>query len=541
MPDGTDPQVIAEESDHLATATRPADAPLGDNTDTTSATPSRPSRMVIVGVAGAVVTFLGLALVWMLAVPLFVPADEAAHVDYISQVGHGTLLPVAGQVFTAEFPELGQRSGLQHVANHPPLYPLIVSPLVIGAEHSHSPRAWLLATRGIGVLLTAFTIVLIAVLARSVTARASRQLRDQLTVLAAGLAATLPSLLAAVGSIQNDALVVMLTTGTLVLLARLLRRGPSPRLLLAISVACVLGMLTRATFAQVFMVAVATVVVLRLWPGLAEFTRPDRERIVRAIGAGLLVTAVTVVGAGWFYLVNKHRYGDLIGENGVHAVAAHRGPIPGASHGMFAYLFWPKGWWIQIEQLGGISAARVNDPGGLAITIGIILSVMFGIGALSLASRWRSWRTLDPAGWLLLAGCLVIFLISFVEIANHVTHRGSPNNRYLLEGLPLWGIGVGAVFLAASPRRFPFAAIAALCAEVVASIAFIVIITRRQTALVKGKDGFDTLATSMDHVGVPASSAVLGVLLAAIACGVVLLGVALLRLGRDDSAVARVG
>ena len=45
------------------------------------------------------------------------PGDERAHVDYAGQVGHGHL-PVAGPWITPQFPELGQTTNAQHVANH---------------------------------------------------------------------------------------------------------------------------------------------------------------------------------------------------------------------------------------------------------------------------------------------------------------------------------------------------------------------------------------------------------------------------------------
>ena len=72
--------------------------------------------------------------------------DERAHVDYAWQVAHGHL-PVAATEFTAEFPELGQKSYFQHVSNHPPLYYAIAGPVLRAANATGHPASGLYALR----------------------------------------------------------------------------------------------------------------------------------------------------------------------------------------------------------------------------------------------------------------------------------------------------------------------------------------------------------------------------------------------------------
>lgn len=79
------------------------------------------ARWYRLGLGGSIAVYLGLAALWALAVPLFLPADESPHVDYAYQVAHGHL-PSAGTHFDAEFPTLIQHYGGQYVAYHPPLY-----------------------------------------------------------------------------------------------------------------------------------------------------------------------------------------------------------------------------------------------------------------------------------------------------------------------------------------------------------------------------------------------------------------------------------
>lgn len=96
-------------------------------------------------------TFTALTLIWVFAVPPFLPADESAHTDYAMQVTHGHL-PIAGQPFHAEFPQLGQRTLRQHVSNHPPLYYVFAGPVLrIGAAVGR-PLVGILAARGLTAL-----------------------------------------------------------------------------------------------------------------------------------------------------------------------------------------------------------------------------------------------------------------------------------------------------------------------------------------------------------------------------------------------------
>jgi hypothetical protein len=142
------------------------------------------------------------------------------------------------------------------------------------------------------------------------------------------------------------------------------------------------------------------------------------------------------------------------------------------------------------------------------------------LGAVAVALRWRSVRP-DRDSWILLGGLLLVLLVCFAEIASHVSHKGSENNRYLIDALPFWGIAVGVALLAVGPRRFPIAAFAVLIAEVFASVNIILTLARRQHALLDAHHALGALATSMGHVGVPAPRAALGLILAVIAAGVI--------------------
>ncbi|MDQ1721254.1 MAG: hypothetical protein QOI26_988, partial [Pseudonocardiales bacterium] len=299
--------------------------------------------------------YLGLATLWALAVPLFVPADEKEHVDYAYQVGHGHL-PLAGGPLHAQFPALGQRSGTQYVAYHPPLYYLLVSPLVRLGSGSTHPRLWLLAVRGFGILLAAASVVLVAVLARRVFAHWDAVRRTQLAVLAAGLVAVVPSMIGATASIMNDPLELILVVVAAVCLAGIVRSGVSLRRVVVIAVVCGLGMLSRVTYVQALVsVIVALTLSLILLPAAGRDPLPRGHRLRQAAGYLAIVAATPALMAGWFYLLNKDRYGSFTGSNVAYQLVAGRQLQPRMS-GPFRFAFDPHSWWAQLLQLGGAGA-----------------------------------------------------------------------------------------------------------------------------------------------------------------------------------------
>jgi hypothetical protein len=124
----------------------------------------------------------------------------------------------------------------------------------------------------------------------------------------------------------------------------------------------------------------------------------------------------------------------------------------------------------------------------------------------------------------------VVLAISFIEIADHATQHGSENNRYLLDGVAFWGVGVGAGLLLLGSRRLPVMPLVVSLLGIYGSIHFTLIIAGRQP-LLRGRGWFDALATSMDHLGMPAPRLILGLFLALIAAGVLAQAVALCWLG----------
>lgn len=474
-------------------------------------------------------TFTALALIWVFAVPPFLPADESAHTDYAIQVTHGHL-PVAGQPFRAEFPQLGQRTLRQHVSNHPPLYYALAGPVLRLGAAINRPLVGILATRGLTAVFGLIAVGLAAVLAGLVARTATRRARTQLMVVAAGLTATIPSFVVAAASIQNDSLTILFTMAALTLLAWVVRSGATRGRIAALAMCCTAGMLSRSTFIQVLLVVLITVFIAANWPQEGGILPLRGDRIKAGLLQVVVIGGVSFAGAGWFYILNKHRYGDFVGANAVNKLVAQRALEPGATS-LFSFFTYPRSWWIQIVQLsGGYGELRLTQPAmveRLATVLAVILCASVAAVLVAVA-RGRRWN--DRRGWLLIAGLFVVLAISFAEIAVHATGHGSENNRYLLDGIAFWGVGVGGALLLLGFRRLPVIPLAVMVLGSIGTLRYTLFIARRQPILA-GRGWFDALATSMSHIGLPGARAILVVFLAVLVLGLVAQAIALLWLG----------
>lgn len=493
-------------------------------------------RAVWLGLVGVLLLYGGLVLLGIVTAPYFAPPDERSHIDYGMQLTEGSI-PLAGQSYPADFPQLGQKGGIQHTSNHPPLYYALAGPLErIGLETGH-PRAGLLLARGINALATLVTLMSVAGIAFLVTARAAARTRALVLVAAAAVAAVVPSLIMASSTIENDPLEIALASVTLLVLAYATRNGLSWRLVLLVAGLSALGMLTRISYLPMTALACGAVAYLRLWPDL-HLDRPNLPRVVSALGASAVVLVTTVVAAGWFYALNLHRYGDLTGGSAVYGLEAvqQRDPFPGTEHGIVGFLLTPQNWWEQIRQLTGPPTylLRTVDNRPYEAMGWVFVSVLIIAAVATLVVLLKRGRVAigDRAAVLIMLALGLLGLASALEMGAHVMHKGGDNNRYLLNGLAFWGVGV-ALLLVAMRRLIPLSALLLLCIGSAGSVLFSVEIVQLRAT---GTSWFHTLTLGAEQVGIPAPGLVVCSLLVTAAAGLVLVVASLLRISSTDPA-----
>ena len=479
-------------------------------------------RSARLGLIGALLVYTGLVTLWLVATPLFLLGDESPHVDYARELAHGNL-PVVESPMTREFPELGQGSRRQYVSNHPPAYHALVAPLVRAAEASEHPRAFLLLARALTAALGAAVLLTLAATAVTVFRRGTR--KGAVAMIASvSLAGSLAALVAVSATIRNDVLTVLMVCATLLVLARSARSGQRPTTVAIVAALCTLGMLTRIAFLPAWLLAIAAVAALELWPRLRR-RRPGIAEVRRGALAALTVLVVPLLGAGWFYALSLQRYGDLTGGSAVYPWVADREFAPGAEDGPLTYMLLPSTWWTQIMQLGGSRVdTRIHAVLGSAVLAVLLIAVVAAV-----LDRTRHRGMLDvPARWILV-GLALVAAATYAELASHVSHKGSETQRYLLNGIGFWAIG-GAALLSSAPRRLiPY------LVTLMATLLSIGSVTGAVGALrekghVTDRGWYETLVHGTELAGFPAGHLLVASLLATVAVGLALQFVALRRL-----------
>lgn len=228
-------------------------------------------------------------------------ADEPAHIDYALQVWHGHLPQFAdGLRYTAPF---GAHPPVQWVAQHPPLFYVLLAPVV--------GPAWDAGHLVLAVMLGRMCSVVFAgalVLASAWAASRSFPAMRRLPSVVAVVTALTGIVVVQGGSIYNDSLYAVLCALAGGVAATAIRRGVGPRVLVAGSLVAAAGMTTRLSFG----LWLAAVVVAF---ALAHGVRLGR---LRGIGGRVVVAAVPALAAaaasGWFYLRNRALTGTLSGR-----------------------------------------------------------------------------------------------------------------------------------------------------------------------------------------------------------------------------------
>lgn len=233
----------------------------------------------------------------------YATGDEAPHIDYAYQVWQGEL-PVFEDGLEHR-PERAWLAPVQWTAQHPPLYYLLVAPIVGPLAEAGQPVAAVYAARAVNVLLSGVLVLV----AHGAARRICRPGGTPPVVVAFVVAAMAGKSLVG-GSGYNDLLAAVFVAAMFGVGATAVRRGLDARLVLALSLLAGGAALTRLS-AGVVAVVVAGVA------GLAGIVRAWQGRGRRAPLLGLLLggPALVLAVAGWFYARNVELTGTVTGSH----------------------------------------------------------------------------------------------------------------------------------------------------------------------------------------------------------------------------------
>ena len=394
-----------------------------------------PVRLVPVALLAAILT----SLVQALLVPPLHTGDETAHLDYAYQVWTGHL-PVFedGLVLT---PEAGSVPPVQWAAQHPPLYYLVLAPLVGPLVADGHVVAAVYAARGLNVVGAGLLVLVAAWAARR--AFPGSPLVAPVTALVVSTTAWVARV---GGSGYNDIFAALLTTWLLGLAAGAVRSGltwPRTAWLIVVSALCLGTRLHTIVMVGILVAAVLAGVALRT-AGL----RSGRGDTVRAVVLALGVPAAVAATSGWFYLRNVALTGTVTGGHpdwaaqNLDRVAR---PVP--------EVLADAGVWTHLLAVFG--HGKLPDAGVvlLLLVAPAVLAVVAGVRTVRngrLPAAGRAGVLIVVTGATAVAATLAMQLV-------YTAGGGSPHPRYLL---PV--IGVLAVLVAhglvSTRRLLPWAA-----------------------------------------------------------------------------------
>lgn|GEM_PF-2412268 len=340
-------------------------------------------------------------------------ADEPAHLDYALQVWHGHLpLFADGLRNTVPF---GAHPPVQWVAQHPPLFYLVLAPIV--------GPAWDSGHVLVAVMLGRLCSVVFAGLLVPASAWAAARCFPDARRLpsAVGVVVALTGIVVVQGgSIYNDSLYAVLCALAAGVAGAALRSGLGPRLLVGGVLVGAAGMTGRLSFG----IWLAAIVVAFL------LARRVRLGALRGIGgrivAGIAPLVAAAAASGWFYLRNREVAGSFSGRP-----TGWAGHVPREKRSDLQVAVDPEFW----RGIYGVFRGAL-DPLSAVPWLLLVVPVLLAVVAMVLHGVLR--RRSLPRGGDALRTALVVAMLAVVTVLftvaelRYVAGGGGAINRYVL-------------------------------------------------------------------------------------------------------------
>ncbi|WP_406031629.1 hypothetical protein OG801_23635 [Nocardioides sp. NBC_00163] len=271
-----------------------------------TARPTAP-QLWTAGLIANLITCAGVCAGYALSSPLYGTKDEVAHVDHAYQLWHGTLISIGDPM---RMPQIwGYTLPFDWTGQHPPLFYLLLAPVVGPLTDAGHLLAAGMAARGIVLVITCLVVAAVMWTTRQIVPS-----RPEVSIAAGLVTALSPALTRLGGVVFNDNLFVLWATLLVGQTVWLLRHGSRTGGLVLFGLYAAAALGTRLP-GVVFIGLCATTL------GMVWLFGPRRDwsGILRLGVAVLLAVAVNA----WFYLRNFRATGnwsgmqtDLVGKPG---------------------------------------------------------------------------------------------------------------------------------------------------------------------------------------------------------------------------------
>jgi 4-amino-4-deoxy-L-arabinose transferase-like glycosyltransferase len=450
---------------------------------------NRPARTVLIAI---LTTFALLGAIYSVTVPIFEASDELWHYPMVEVIARTWQLPVQPL-------EPGTSSGpWRQEGSQPPLYYALSAALTAWIDtqdlltvwqpnpHTragevtperdnanlvlHNAEVERFPWRGtvLAVHLVRFFSVALGVWSVYLTWALIRELypaHEWIAVLAAAIHAFTPMHLFISSSINNDNLIIPLSTLALLLMIRSVKRAgvrlQRADLGHAVGLGCVLALalLTKASGLALIPLALAALA-WATWRRPEDVAWPTRIRQVGLQTLALLTPPVIL--SGWWFYRNVRLYGDWLGFNAFYAVLGTR-DVPADLRQLWAErTAFSAGYW---GNFGGLNVPmpapiyRALDAIAVLAAAGLAIALLKWVVGLERAyragdGRWQqrvwpfAWSNLTAARALAWVWPLGV-LISWTQWA---TFTWSSQGRLIFSALPMWSAGLVIGLAAWAPR-----------------------------------------------------------------------------------------
>lgn len=409
---------------------------------------------VKLGVVGATVTFASLALLSAFVFPPFLSADEIDHLDYAWRVGHGELPQFSDGV---TLPADGPRHGTQFASQHPPLFYVVLAPVVTPLLDRGHWRVAVLVGRSMVILIGILVVLATAWATSWLTAR-----RDPRLIVGTTMTlAVLTSFVTTSSAIYNDVLALLMAVLALGLAVRTIRMGARAWTVLSLAAVLAAGTATRAAFIALAVVVVPLVAFSRGPGNRRRITMKDARSIAGRLG---MLIGLPALVTGWFYARNVRLTGNWTGSQtdfGVKVLGRHRRALEDVVTDLD---IWRRGF-------GGLFAQPATRDDTSAMWKVVPTIVLLCVTVLAVVCAVRSLRRTRVTSPDVLVAIMLTATVAGVTAMffGYVSQGGGWNSRYLFPALlPLC---LGAAYGLRGPRWGRGALL--VCFSVVGSILFL--------------------------------------------------------------------
>lgn len=397
-----------------------------------------------------------LGIVYVFATPIFEASDEIWHYPVVREIAVNHRLPVQDPAVDTAWAQEGSQPPLYYAISAlltgwidtsdytttalPNPFAKIGIPLATDNKTMMAHPSDQNITQG-GTTLAVYIIRCLSVLMGTVTVYLAYRLgqtiyptRPTLSLLMAALTAFNPMALFINASVNNDNLVMLLSTLSLLMLIRDAKSNqPGLRWGSTILMGVTLGLAAITKVSGLVLLPIAAMsLVLSAWS-----TRAWKARLVRTFA----VTLVTVAIAGWWYIRNMILYGE---PTGLQRMAEIAGPRPLTFHITDLLSEWKGFWYSFWGVFGGFNVLAPSwfytMTGCLSIVagMGLILGLIRSLQKKQLPGRWHDHLLLIVFITLTFIGLIRWTMMTTASQGRLMFAAIVPISLYLALGLLAW-------------------------------------------------------------------------------------------------------